>query len=134
MKLRMTIAVAGVLMLLTLGCSDNSISYPVGDGGWQIGITLGEYPPRVDDLPVLISLRADVINLTDGQRPPDGSIVVFTSSGGSFVNGLTEIEIGTVNGRVDTELEIHRPGTYEVTAEYPQGDCTIDVEFSIGLE
>lgn len=134
MRLRMTIAVAGVLMLLTLGCSDNTISYPIGDGGWQIGITLAGFPPRVDDLPVFISIQIDVVNLTDGQRPGDGSIVVVTSSGGSFVNGLAEIELGTLNGRVVTELEISRPGTYEVTAEYPQEACTTAVEFSIGLE
>ncbi len=134
MKQRMIIAALGALVLLTLGCSDNEISYPTGDGGWQIGIDLGEIPPRIHDVPVLVSIQADVINLTNGDRPPDGSVLVFTTSGGSFPNGLTEIELATLNGRVVTELEIQLPGTYQVEIEYPQESCTVLTEFSVGLE
>ena len=134
MKQRMIVAVLGALVLLTVGCSDNEISYPTGDGSWQIGITLGVIPPRIDDVPVSISIQADVINLSNGNRPPDGAVLLFTSSGGSFVNGETEIELGTVNGRTITELEIEIPGTYRVEVEYPQESCTAVFEFSIGLE
>lgn len=134
MKHRVTIAVLGALVLMTMGCSDNEISYPTGDGGWQIGITLSEIPPRIYDVPVFISIQADVINLTDGDRPPDGSVMVFTTSGGSFVNGQTEIELATAGGRVVTELEIRLPGTYEVTIEYPQESLTVVTVFSVGLE
>jgi len=121
-------------ILVTPGCSDNEISYPTGDGGWQIGIALGEIPPRIDDVPVTISIEADIINLTNGDRPADGAIVAFTTSGGAFANGLTEIELTTTDGRVVTELEIELPGTYEVTVEYPQQECTAVFGFSIGLE
>ena len=100
----------------------------------QIGIDLGVIPPRIYDVPVLISIQADVINLTNGDRPPDGSVLVFIASGGSFVNGLTEIELGTVDGRVITELEIQLPGTYELEVEFPQESCTVSAVFSIGLE
>ena len=134
MKQRMIVAALGALVLLTLGCSDNEISYPIGDGGWQIGLALGEIPPRIYDVPVLISIQADVINLTNGNRPPDGDILIFTASGGSFPNGLTEIELATLNGRVVTELEIQLPGTYEVEVEYPQEFCTVLAVFSVGLE
>lgn len=134
MKHRMMIAALGALVLLTMGCSDNEITYPTGDGGWQIGVTLGEIPPRIYDVPVFISIQADVINLTDGRRPPDGSVMVFTTSGGSFVNGQSEIELATVDGRVVTELEIRLPGTYEVTIEYPQESCTVVTVFTVGLE
>jgi len=134
MKQRMIVALLGVLVLLTVGCSDNEISYPIGDGGWQIGITLGEIPPRIDDVPVSISIQADVINLSNGNRPPDGSPLVFTSSGGSFVNDETEIELSTVNGRTVTELVIAIPGTYRVEVEYPQEACIVVFEFTVGLE
>jgi len=134
MKHKVMIAALGTLVLLTMGCSDNEISYPTGDGGWQIGITLSEIPPRIYDVPVFISIQADVINLTDGHRPPDGSVVVFTTSGGSFTNGLTEIELATADGRVVAELEIRLPGTYEVTIEYPQESCTVVTTFTVGLE
>jgi hypothetical protein len=134
MKHRVMIAALGALVLVTMGCSDNEISYPTGDGGWQIGVTLSEIPPRIYDVPVFISIQADVINLTDGHRPPDGSVVVFTSSGGSFVNGETEIDLATVGGRAVTELEIRLPGTYEVTIEYPQESCTVVTVFTVGLE
>jgi hypothetical protein len=134
MNHRMLIAVLGALILLTLGCSDSEISYPVGEGGWEIGLDLGEIPPRIYDVPVTISIQADVINLTDGDRPTDGSVLIFTTSGGSFVNGLTEIEFGTIDGRVITELEIQLPGTYDLEVEFPQGSCTVSAVFSIGLE
>jgi len=134
MKHKIVIAALGALMLLTMGCSDNEITYPIGEGGWEIGVDLGVIPPRINDVPVLISIQADVINLTDGQRPPDGSVLVFTTSGGSFVNGLTEIELGTVDGTVVTDLEIRSPGTYELEIEFPQGSCTVLAEFSVGLE
>jgi len=134
MKHKMIIAALGALVLLTMGCSDNGIDYPVGEGGWQIGVDLGVIPPRINDVPVLISIRADVINLTDGERPADGSILIFTSSGGAFDNGLTEIELGTVDGTVVTDLEIRSPGRYEVEIEFPQGSCTVLTEFSVGLE
>jgi len=134
MKHKMIITALGALVLLTMGCSDNEISYPTGDGGWQIGVDLGVIPPRINDVPVLISIQADVINLTNGDRPTDGSVLIFTTSGGSFVNGLTEIEFGTVDGRVITELEIRLPGTYDLEVEFPQGSCTVSAVFSIGLE
>jgi len=134
MKHKMIIAALGAVVLLTMGCSDSGISYPTGDGGWQIGIDFGEIPPRIYDVPVLISIQADVINLTNGDRPLDGSILVFTASGGSFVNDQTEIELGTVDGRVVTELEIQLPGTYQVEIEFSQGSCTVKAEFSVGLE
>lgn len=134
MKHRMIVIAFGALVLLTMGCSDNEISYPTGNGGWQIGIDLGVIPPRINDVPVLISIQADVINLTNGDRPPDGSVLVFIASGGSFVNGLTEIELGTVDGRVITELEIQLPGTYELEVEFPQESCTVSAVFSVGLE
>ncbi len=134
MKHRMIVTTLGVLLLLAMGCSDSGITYPTGDDGWQIGLDLGEIPPRIYDVPVLISIQADVINLTNGDRPLDGSVLVFTASGGSFVNGLTEIELGTVDGRVVTELEIRLPGTYELEVEFPQESCTVLAVFSIGLE
>jgi hypothetical protein len=134
MKQRMIVAVLGALVLLTVGCADNEISYPIGDGGWQIGITLGVIPPKIDEPPVSISIQADVINFSNGNRAPDGSVLVFTASGGSFVNGLTEIDLSTVNGRAITELEIWIPGTYQVEVEYPQESCTAVFEFTIGLE
>ena len=127
------IAVFAVL-LLTIGCSDNQISYPTGDGGWQIGITLSEFFPTIDVIPVVVRIRADVINLTDGNRPADGSVLVFMSSGGTFVNGLTEIELSTLDGWAETELEIQLPGTYEVEVAYPQESCSVVTVFSIGLE
>ena len=134
MKHRMIVTALGALLLLTMGCSDNGIDYPIGDGGWQIGLDLGEIPPRIYDVPVSISIQADVINLTNGDRPTDGSVLIFTTSGGSFVNGLTEIELGTVDGRVVTELEIQLPGKYELEIEFPQESCTVLAVFSIGLE
>jgi hypothetical protein len=130
----MIVAALGFLVLLTVGCSDDGISYPTGDGGWQIGISLGVIPPRIDDVPALISIQADVINLDNGQRSPDGAVLVFTASGGAFVNGLTQIELATVGGRAGTELEIRLPGTYEVEVEYAQESCTAVSVFSIGLE
>lgn len=123
-----------MLALLTLACGDDGISFPTGDGGWQVGITLGVIPPRIDDVPVLIEIRADVINLTDGDRPVDGSMVVFTSSGGRFSNGLNEIELGTADGSVGDVLEIQLPGTYEVEAAFPEESCAAVVQFSVGLE
>lgn len=134
MRHGMMVAAFGALLALTVGCGDSGISYPIDDGGWQIGVTLGEIPPRLYDASVLISVQADVINFTDGERPPDGSPVVFNTSGGSYPNGLTEIELGTVEGRAITELEIQLPGTYQVEIEYPQGSCTVITEFSVGLE
>ena len=123
-----------LLALLTLACGDDGISFPTGDGGWQVGITLGEIPPRILEVPVLIEVRGDVINLTDGDRPVDGSVVAFTSSGGSFGNGLTEVELATVNGSAVAVLEIQLPGTYEVEVAYPQESCSAVTVFSVGLE
>jgi hypothetical protein len=127
-------AALAVLALLAPGCSDNEIDFPTGNGGWQIGLTLGVIPPRVGDVPVLVSIRADVINLTDGRRPADGAAVVFTSSGGAFPNGDPEIDLTTSAGRAETELLIRLPGTYRVEVEFPQESCTAAAEFTIGLE
>ncbi|MCU0305598.1 MAG: hypothetical protein MUC56_16205 [Thermoanaerobaculales bacterium] len=127
-------AALGVLALLAPGCSDNEIDFPTGNGGWQIGLTLGVIPPRVGDVPVLVSIRADVINLTDGRRPADGAAVAFSSSGGAFPNGEPEIELVTSAGHAITELLIALPGTYRVEVAYPDESCTAAAEFTIGLE
>jgi len=82
----------------------------------------------------VVRIRADVINLTDGSRSADGSVLVFTASGGTFVNGLSEIAFSTLDGWAETELDIQLPGTYEVEVAYPQESCSVVTVFSIGLE
>jgi hypothetical protein len=134
MKQLLMMTVIGCLAFASLSCGDSGISYPTGDGGWQVAISLGVIPPRIDDVPVLISVRVDVINLTDGSRSPDGSTIVVTTTGGCFPNGESEIELPTTAGSVETELEIKLPGTYQVEAEYPEESCATTVEFSVGLE
>lgn len=120
--------------VVILGCSDNEITFPTGAGGWQVGLTLSEIPPTIADVPVTISVRGDAINLTTGARSPDGDILVFRATGGTFPNGSTEIELSTVDGNAVTELVIDSPGTYEVEVEYPGGSCSASWVFSIGLE
>ena len=134
MKNSIALIVLGAALLLSTGCSDSGITYPTGDGGWQVGISLSEIPPRIDDVPVFIEVQGDAINLTDGDRPPDGDVLVFSASGGAFANDLTEIELETVGGRAVAELRISLPGTYEVEVSYPEHSCSAISVFSIGLE
>ena len=132
---RTTLAlVVAATLIVICGCSDNDITYPTGDGGWQVGLTLSEIPPTINDVPVTISVQGDAINLTTGARSPDGDILVFSTSGGTFPNGSSEIELATVDGTAVTELVIELPGTYEVEVVYPAQSCSASWAFSIGLE
>jgi hypothetical protein len=135
MRTALIALVVAVAMLVVSGCADDAeITYPTGDGGWQVGITLSEIPPRILEVPVVIEIKGDAINLTDGARSPDGDILVFCSSGGTFPNGMSDIELATIGGRAVTELVIESPGTYEVEVKYPDEMVSASVEFSIGLE
>jgi hypothetical protein len=59
---------------------------------------------------------------------------VFSCPGGTFANGLDEIELETVEGRATAELEIAWPGTYEVEVVYPEQSCSATAVLSVGLE
>jgi hypothetical protein len=132
-RARLALIVAAALIVIG-GCSDNEITYPTGDGGWQVGLTLSEIPPTINDVPVAISVQGDAINLTTGARSPDGDILVFRTTGGTFPNESSEIELATIDGTAVTELVIELPGSYEVEVEYPDGSCSASWVFSIGLE
>jgi hypothetical protein len=134
MKTRTIVMIAATAMLAVCGCGDSDITYPTGNGGWQVGLTLSRIPPRMPDGPVLIEVRGDAIDLTTGARPPDGDILVFCTSGGTFPNESNEIELATVDGRAVTELVIELPGTYEVEVRYPDRLAAASAVFSIGLE
>jgi hypothetical protein len=135
MNIRTIALMAATVIVVGSGCSDDSgITYPTGNGGWQVGLTLSEIPPRMGDVPVIIEVQGDAINLTTGARSPDGAVLVFCSSGGSYPNGSSEIELGTVDGRAVTELVISLPGTYEVEVTYPDEMASASAVFSIGLE
>jgi hypothetical protein len=130
----MTLVVLVAALLFSGSCSDDGITYPTGEGGWQVAIGLGQIPPWNDNEPVVVTVQAEAIDLTDGDRPADGSLLVFCASDGSFANGSAEIELGTVNGRATAELEIARPATYQIEVSYPDRSCSALVEFSYGLE
>jgi hypothetical protein len=128
------IVAIGIGFLVTVSCSDSGITYPTGAGGWQVAISLSEIPPWIDDVPVSVAIQGDAINLSNGERPRDGAVLVFSASGGSFNNGLTEIELESFGGRAVAELEIVLPGTYEVEVAYPEQSCSAVAVFSVGLE
>jgi len=134
MKHSKPLMVLGIVLLAVSGCSDGEISYPTGNGGWQVAIGLSEIPPRIADVPVFIEVRGDAINLDNGDRPPDGSVLVFSSSGGLFDNSLTQIELETSDGWAIAQLKIDLPGTYEVEVAYPEQSCSAVSVFSVGLE
>jgi len=121
--------IAGVLT----GCNDNSLSYPVGDGGWHLVVSTGRIPDNIDDYPVFVSIEAQAFDLSAGAQPADGTILVFSASDGVFANGLPDIELGMVEGRVDADLQIDHPGRYEVMVDFPEQDRSAVTTFDIGL-
>lgn len=133
MKPRLISLFALLSVVLLAGCGDNSTSYPIGDGGWQVVLEAAHISNPGDEYPVFVDISAQVINLTDGARPSDGSILEFTTSGGSYENGTPEIEIGTQAGAAETTLQIDHPGRYQISAEYLEESSTATMVITVGI-
>ena len=115
------------------GCSDNGIDYPVGDGSWQLALSVADTPELIDEFPVFVSVLVQAVDLSSGARPQDGSVFELTASDGWFPNGLRKIELGAVGGVVETELRVNYPGWYEITAVMVEESAATSVRFSVGL-
>lgn len=118
---------------LLAGCSDDGIDYPVGDGSWQLALSVGDIPDPVEEMPAFVSVLVQAVDLSSGARPQDGAVFELTASNGWFPNGLRQIELGAVGGVVETELRADRPGWYEITAVMVEECASTTVRFSVGL-
>jgi len=124
----------GYSILLLGGCGDDALDYPAGDGGWQLFLKIGDIPRTFVEYPLLIDLKGELVNLDSGTFAADGTVIVFGTSGGSFGNGLAEIEKTTSGGVATASLQVQKPGTYEVSVEYPELMVGTTVTFTVGLE
>jgi hypothetical protein len=118
---------------LLVGCNDSEPGFPVGDGGWQLFLKIGEYPDVSVEYPIVIDLESHLLNLETGEDAPDGTLIVFRTSIGTFPNGQSEIELPTAEGCTTTMLNATRPGRYEITVEYPQGDASTTTTINVDL-
>jgi hypothetical protein len=132
MQPRLLACVVLLAVAILPGCNDADIDYPIGDGGWHLVLNTGQVP-TVGSYPVYIEIEGQVINLTDGGRPQDGAILLFSTSGGSYENGLTEIEKGMAAGKAVSTLQIDGPGRYEVSVEYVDQSCTVSTTVEVWL-
>jgi len=122
-----------VTAFLLLGCGDGDPNYPIGDGGWHLKLDVGRFPDNVEDYPLFITIEAQLIDLSTGADPPDGTVLVFRASDGTFENGLPDVEMSTVGGRAETTFRADHPGRYEVSVEYPVASSTAVTTFTVGL-
>ena len=123
----------GLFVGLLVGCSDDGIDYPVGDGSWQLALSVGDIPEPIEELPAFISVQVQAVDLSSGARPPDGAVFELTTTAGWFPNGLRRIELGATGGSVETELRVDYPGWYEITAVLVEESACTAVRFSVGL-
>lgn len=118
---------------LLAGCSDDGIDYPVGDGSWQLALSVADTPDVIDEFPVFVSVLVQAVDLSSGARPQDGSVFELTASNGWFPNGLRQIDLGATGGVVETELRVDYPGWFEITAVMVEECASTTVRFSVGL-
>ena len=133
MKATFVFLCLAVTASVLVGCNDSGPSYPVGDGGWYLVLSTGRIPNTPNEYPVFISIEAQAVDLTTGARPADGTPLVFSASDGTFQNGLSEIELGMVEGSAETDLQIDHAGMYEVTVDFPEQSCSAVTTFTIGF-
>jgi hypothetical protein len=130
---------ARIVLLLVMaiaalsGCGDYHPDDPIGEGGWLLTLETGRSPEVVHEYPVSVDVEALLFDLSTGNDPADGTVIVPTSSGGEFENGLASIDTATVDGRSATVLQIDQPGRYRITAEAPQHEVSCEQEIIVGL-
>lgn len=120
--------------LLLSGCSGGSgCDLPTGVRDWLIEVDLGHIPQQVSEYPFFVDVHVQVQSLENGQTPPDGLLVHFSISPGSFSNGQTEIERPLVNGRQSATLKIDAAGSYDLTVAIDEDVRTVHTSFTVGL-
>jgi len=133
MKTSLKLAALSLLILSLTACNDGGPDYPIGEGGWFVSLEVGRIPNAGEGFPVSINIDAQAINLSDGSRPTDGSVLRFESSGGSFENGEAQIDIGMRSGAGGSVLQLDRPGRYEISAEYLDESCVTSTIIDVGI-
>lgn len=123
---------AGLAMCLCLGCDKHDSGLLINDGGWFIGLTIGESPSEDVEYPLFIRIEAHVENLRSGADAPDGSILIFRTSHGTFENGFAEIEKTIVNGDAETTLQVDGEGTCEIRVEFEDEETSVIIAFGTG--
>jgi len=114
------------------GCNESDSSFPVGKSGWQLTVNVGEYPAGTIVYPVHMEIGAHLMSLDSGVDAPDGTLLTFAISQGSFENGMTEIQKTTLNGRAVSNLQADSPGTYELSISYEGQTNPVVSTFTLG--
>ena len=132
MKFSIALLIFGVATFLVAGCNESDTNFPAGKSGWQMTLDLGEYPAGDIEYPVVMNIEAHVKSLDSGANAPDGSLLVFLVSDGTFENGLSEIEKTTLNGKATTTFQANHPGTYEMTVDFEGQSTPFVSTFTLG--
>jgi len=121
-----------LVAFLASGCNESDSSFPAGKSGWQLTVNVGEYPTGTLVFPVEIEIEAHLMSLDSGADVPDGTLVIFTVSDGSFENGMTEIQKTTLNGIAVSYFKADNPGTYQLSVNYEGQINPVVSTFTIG--
>jgi hypothetical protein len=119
-------------VFLVSGCNDSDTSFPVGKSGWQLTVDVGNYPAGTMVFPVHMEIEGHLMSLDSGADAPDGTLLIFAISEGSFENGMKEIQKTTLNGRAVSNLQADNPGTYELSVSYEGQTNPVVSTFTLG--
>lgn len=129
----MRIAVAGLCVVVAFGsllaCSDGQDRLALTNGGWLLTVSVNGFPGDHPEYPVSIRFKAHLVGVVSGANAEDGTVLVFRSSGGTFENGLEEIEATTVDGIAEATFTAEIPGAYEMSVKF--GDEETRMTFSL---
>ena len=120
------------VVLLASGCNDSDSNFPAGKSGWQLTVNVGEFPTGTLVFPVEIEIEAHLMSLDSGADVPDGTLLIFTISDGSFENGMTEIPKTTLNGMAVSYLQADNRGTYQLSVRYEGQINPVVSTFTLG--
>ena len=125
------LVIVGIICVSAVGCSDNEVPNIIDDSFHfsKMSMEIDTHVPG--ELPLFVMITVELRGKISGSFPPDGELVVFESSGGSFENGQLQTNREMNDGTATASLQIETPGSYELTVSYETAQRTTMMSVSV---
>ena len=126
-----TLVIVGIICVSAVGCSDNEVPNIIDESFYFSKMSLEIDTHFAGEFPLIVMITVELRGKISGSFPPDGELVVFESSGGSFENGQLQTTREMNDGTATASLQIETSGSYELMVSYETTQTTTILSVSV---
>ena len=126
-----TLVIIGIICVSAVGCSDNEVPNIIDESFHFSKMSLEIDTHVAGEFPLIVMITVELRGRISGSFPPDGELVIFESSGGSFENGQLQTNREMNDGTATASLQVETSGSYDLTVSYETAQRTTTLSVSI---